>query len=1443
MELIHFKDFQNINEFDDYTKYQQNLPTIGFIDDDVYYKKSTLNPEKQYFQILGLSDGTLYWKNSGGTSVKTISYSKDNGETWTDVTSTTEGAEIEINKNEIILFKGNNDSYNINTFLSNCQIVVQGNIMSLIYGDDFEDKTTLTTDYTFDGLFSGCTNLISAKYLILPATTLAGFCYTYMFMGCTSLISAPELPATTVLYNCYYGMFQGCSSLTSAPALPATTLTSGLTNGCYASMFRDCTSLVEAPELPATTLASSCYNFMFKGCSSLTTAPAILPATVLEKQCYRAMFAGCSSLTTAPELPAETLAEDCYIRMFSGCTSLVEAPELPAPILVKGCYDEMFASCHLLNHIECYATDISASACTYRWVLGVASAGTFVKKGSTWTRGVSGIPNGWEVIDNYDYLKFIVTSGGNITWKATDVSLAKTISYSKDFGETWTEITANTGSSAPTISVNSGDIVLFKGNNQSYSTGFNSGCTFDGSTCQFKLEGNIMSLIYGDDFRDKTTLESAYTFNRLFSNCTGLTSSENLVLPATTLTEGCYCAMFNGCSSLTNAPTLPATTLADNCYYEMFYGCSSLVIAPELPASALTNSCYYGMFQNCESLTTAPVLSATTLADYCYSRMFAGCTSLPTAPVLSATTLTEGCYREMFSGCTSLTTAPVLPATTLTNNCYNRMFVGCTSLTTAPELPATTLASNCYAGMFQGCTGLTTAPLVLPAETLVNGCYQGMFSGCISLTTAPELPATTLENGCYYFMFNNCSSLNYIKCLATDISATSCTNNWVKNVASTGTFVKNSSMTSWTTGANGIPTDWTVQNDGGTKNYLKFKIKTNGNIAWNGSNSSVIEYSKDSGVTWTSITASTATTIPVVAGDVVLFKGVNDTYSGDTFNGTTCWFSVEGNIMSLIYGNDFEDKTVLVSGYTFNQLFRECSTLLYTENLELPATTLTDSCYEKMFSGCTSLVTAPSILPATTLADSCYYGMFLNCRSLVTAPELPATVLVNKCYRAMFARCNSLLKAPSILPAKTLSDYCYYYMFYGCTSLTTAPELPATTLANNCYSYMFWECTSLTTAPVLPAATLTDYCYYEMFRGCTSLNHIECLATDISASACTFNWVMNVASTGTFVKNAFMTSWTTGANGIPSGWTVQDNIDYLKFKVTGNGNIKWNISGSTSGKVIQYSKNGSSWTSITASTATTISVNSGDTVLFKGNNDSYQGSTFSGTTCQFNVEGNVMSLIYGDNFKNKRTFPSNSSNNFYGLFKNCTTLISAKNIILPATTLTEGGYRDMFMGCSSLNEAPVLPATTLAKNSYNAMFQDCTSLLTAPELPATTLGPYCYCNMFNACGSLINGPSILPATTLTEWCYSYMLNNCPNLSKAPILPAITLVERCYCGMFFGCSSLNYIKCLAIDISASRCTYNWVGNVASTGTFVKNASMTSWTTSADGIPTGWTVQNA
>ena len=304
-------------------------------------------------------------------------------------------------------------------------------------------------------------------------------------------------------------------------------------------------------------------------------------------------------------------------------------------------------------------------------------------------------------------LTFNIVSAGTINWTASDTAVTKTIDYKLNDNK-WASITSNTGASAPTINVNPGDKIQFKGDNAQYndssSGGYNS---FSGSTALFEAEGNVMSLIYGDNFKNKLTIND-YAFAGLFQECVNLISAKNLILPATTLTDSCYGAMFGNCTSLTTAPQLPATTLATQCYYGMF--------------------------------------------------------------------------------------------------------LGCTSLTAAPALPATTLASNCYYYMFGGCTSLTTAPSnLLPATTLADGCYSGMFTNCTSLTTAPALPATTLIDSCYGGMFYNCTSLNYIKCLATDISASNCTGSWVEGVASTGTFVKNPDMVSWTTGVNGIPEGWTVQ--------------------------------------------------------------------------------------------------------------------------------------------------------------------------------------------------------------------------------------------------------------------------------------------------------------------------------------------------------------------------------------------------------------------------------------------------------------------------------------------------------------------------------------------------------------------------------------------------------------------------------------------------------
>ena len=116
----------------------------------------------------------------------------------------------------------------------------------------------------------------------------------------------------------------------------------------------------------------------------------------------------------------------------------------------------------------------------------------------------------------------------------------------------------------------------------------------------------------------------------------------------------------------------------------------------------MADYCYWGMFQGCTSLTQAPDLPATTLATNCYDNMFSG-TAITQAPVLPAMTLADWCYYQMFKGCKSLTQAPALPAITLAKNCYDGMFSGCTSLTQAPDLPATTLADYCYYAMFWNC--------------------------------------------------------------------------------------------------------------------------------------------------------------------------------------------------------------------------------------------------------------------------------------------------------------------------------------------------------------------------------------------------------------------------------------------------------------------------------------------------------------------------------------------------------------------------------------------------------------------------------------------------------------------------------------------------------------------------------------------------------------------
>lgn len=217
------------------------------------------------------------------------------------------------------------------------------------------------------------------------------------------------------------------------------------------------------------------------------------------------------------------------------------------------------------------------------------------------------------------------------------------------------------------------------------------------------------------------------------------------------------------------------------------------------------------LFANCDGLLSAEKLFIPDeMNESCYEYMFSNCTNLVKPPVvLPVDWAAESCYRYMFAGCSSLRTAPELPAATLNIDCYLGMFSECTSLTDAPSLPAGYAEDGCYGYMFQGCTSLTGAP-VISASNLETDCCTCMFKDCTSLTVAPELPAPYLTTRCYYGMFSGCTSLSYVKCLATSSSNSNATSYWLDGVASTGTFVKDSSATFWSRDKHGIPANWTV---------------------------------------------------------------------------------------------------------------------------------------------------------------------------------------------------------------------------------------------------------------------------------------------------------------------------------------------------------------------------------------------------------------------------------------------------------------------------------------------------------------------------------------------------------------------------------------------------------------------------------------------------------
>lgn len=150
-------------------------------------------------------------------------------------------------------------------------------------------------------------------------------------------------------------------------------------------------------------------------------------------------------------------------------------------------------------------------------------------------------------------------------------------------------------------------------------------------------------------------------------------------------------------------------------------------------------------------------------------------------------------------------------------------------------------------------------------------------------------------------------------------------------------------------------------------------------------------------------------------------------------------------------------------------------------------------------------------------------------------------------------------------------------------------------------------------------------------------------------------------------------------------------------------------------KECEYCIDGSGNWNILVPNLYTPKIAQGQTLSLKGN--VIKGSI--SVTKRFNLIGNVMSLLFGDNGKESYSLEGYDYA-FCNLFANCSELISVSANFLPATILSVDCYTNMFRNCNNLILGPTLPATDLKLHCYGSMFRGCSKLNYIKALFTTT---------------------------------------------------------------------------------------------------------------------------
>lgn len=283
--------------------------------------------------------------------------------------------------------------------------------------------------------------------------------------------------------------------------------------------------------------------------------------------------------------------------------------------------------------------------------------------------------------------------------------------------------------------------------------------------------------------------------------------------------------------------------------------------------------------------------------------------------------------------------------------------------------------------------------------------------------------------------------------------------------------------------------------------------------------------------------------------------------------------------------------------------------------------------------------------------------------------------------------------------------------------------------------------------------------------------------------------------------------------------TNRTNTDGL-FGVSKTSNITLDM---------DYSLDGVTWTAYDGTNLPSITVPAGGNIYLRGNNrnsGNYSNYYTFTMNVDYNIGGNLCSLVEKNNFASLTSLSSTYNRCFSHLFYNDTHLIDASDVnIGNVTTINaEMCFAYMFSGCTSLQFSCDFNTITSinASECFSYCWQNCTSLLVAPTFEnLTSIYAFCFSRAFSFCISLETGVDFTKITSIGN-------------------------TATFQGCYESCSKLSTVYTPNIATWDTNLFSSWLqyaGTQATgTKTVYKPAVLSIPTSSTSGVPTGWTTQN-